>query len=156
MRRHALPPMLLMPFLLLAGCRHEIPVEIPGVTGPRLTDEEQIRAVLNDVQRGMEAQRIYKVLAHVSRGYRDAEGRDYEAMQEYLNTLFKRYRELKIVRVRPEVFVDGRRARAVETFGTVATPLNPDDRQLQLQGQVDVYLEKTGDTWQITEWGSVR
>jgi hypothetical protein len=148
------PAVLVM--VAVSGCRGTAPVEIPGITGPKLTDEEQILSVLDDVHRGMESRRIFKVLAHVSRSYRDAEGRDYEAIQLYLNTLFKRYRELNITRVRPKIVVQGTRARATETFGTIAVPFDPDDREIDLHGQVDVYLEKIGDTWQITEWGSIR
>lgn len=131
----------------------EIP-EIPGLTGPRMSDEEQIVGVLDDVHRGMQARKIYKVLAHVSRTYADAEGRDYNGMQAYLNDLFKNYKEISITRVQPQVYVEGNRARAVETFGTRAEPFNANEHPpMILQGQMNVYLEKTGSTWQIVEWG---
>ncbi|MCL4693492.1 MAG: hypothetical protein KJ060_13405 [Candidatus Hydrogenedentes bacterium] len=140
-----------------AGCGRELPVEIPeipGLTGPRMSDEEQIVEVLNDVHRGMQSRKIYKVLAHVSRSYADAEGRDYNAMQQYLNDLFKGYKEITITRVQPQVYVEGNQARAVETFGTRAEPFNANENPpIILQGQMNVYLEKIGNTWQIVEWG---
>jgi hypothetical protein len=139
------------------GCGQELPVDIPdipGLTGPRMSDQEQIVNVLDDVHRGMQARKIYKVLAHVSRTYADAEGRDYNAMQSYLNDLFKSYKEISITRVQPQVYVEGSRARAVETFGTRAEPFNANENpHMNLQGQMNVYLEKTGNTWQIVEWG---
>lgn len=145
---------------LVAGCGQELPVElpgmpeIPGITGPKVTEEEQIRAVLDDVHRGMQARKVYKVLAHVSRLYTDAEGRDYNGMQAYLSDLFKIYKEIQITRVQPQVFVEGTHARAVETFGTRAEPFNADSHPpMNLQGQMNVYLEKSGDAWQIVEWG---
>jgi len=119
-----------------------------------MSDEEQIVRVLDDVHRGMQSRKIYKVLAHVSRTYADAEGRDYNGMQVYLNDLFKSYKEISITRVQPQVYVEGNRARAVETFGTRAEPFNANENPpMILQGQMNVYLEKSGSTWQIVEWG---
>lgn len=153
----AIALLLAFTYLVTNGCGRELPVEIPeipGLTGPRLSDEEQILGVLDDVHRGMQSRKIYKVLAHVSRSYADAEGRDYNDMQTYLNELFKRYKEISITRVQPQVYVEGNRARAVETFGTRAEPFNSNENPpMVLQGQMNVYLEKTGNTWQIVEWG---
>ena len=144
----------------LWGCGGEFPVEIPGmpeipgITGSKVSEEGQVRAVLDDVQRGMQARKIYKVLSHVSRLYTDAEGRDYNALQNYLSDFFKSYKEVQITRVQPQVFVEGNRARVVETFGTRAEPFKPDVHPpIVLQGQMSVYLEKTGNEWQIVEWG---
>lgn len=145
---------------LSAGCASSRLDELPGIkeltrlSGLRASDEERIAAVLNDVHRGMEARRIYKVLAHVSRNYHDAEGRDYEAMEAYLKEAFKNYREIRITRVVPRIVVKGNRARAIETFGTVAEPADPaSDPPINLQGQVSVSLEKADGRWQIVEWG---
>jgi len=146
--------------VLLAGCASSRLDELPGIkelsrlSGLRASDEEQVAAVLNDVHRGMEARKIYKVLAHVSRNYHDAEGRDYEAMQAYLKKAFKNYREIRITRVVPRIVVKGNRARAIETFGTVAEPADPaSDLPINLQGQVSVSLEKADGRWLIVEWG---
>ncbi len=136
------------------GCASSVPVDIPGLTGPRVTDEEQIAAIMDDVNRGMESRRIYKVLAHVSRSYLDSEGRDYKGLESYLNDIFRRYREIRIDRVRARIAVDGARARVVETFSTFAEPAPGSSAgPLTLQGQVTVYLEKAGDRWLIVEWG---
>jgi len=149
---------LLFVALLTGGCpKGGSPIDIPGITGPKMSDTEQIVDVLDDVHRGIENKRIYKVLAHVSKNYYDKEGRDYTAIQAYLNRLFKDYRDIRITRTRPRVIVQGDRARAVETFGTRAKSTNPTSRRaINLQGQVTVYLEKTGDTWQIVEWGAIQ
>ena len=140
------------------GCQQATrAIDMTGLTGPRLTDEEQIAVILNEVHRGMEEQRIFRVLAHVSKSYEDQEGRDYEGIQQYLRELFRDYRDIRITRPRPRIMVQGRRARVVETFGTEARPRNPDaDRPINMHGQVIVYFEKTGDTWQIIEWGPLQ
>lgn len=150
-----------LPFVVIAaisprGCLNQLPVEIPGVTTLGPTDEEKIAAVLDDVHRGMQSRRIYKVLAHVSRTYRDDAGRDYAALEQYLTELFRNYKSIEITRVRPKIIVQGDRARAVETFGTRAQPFNENDhRPFEVNGQMNVYLERFGSDWKIVEWGRV-
>jgi hypothetical protein len=148
--------------MLMAGCSTNLPVKVPGLTklgqasGIKPSEEEQIAAVLEDVCRGMQARRIYKVLAHVSPNYHDGEGRNYAALEAYLNDIFKRYRNIRITRVPPRIVVQGDRARVVETFGTVAEPWDPaTEPPIDLQGQVAVDLEKVPGDWQIVEWGSL-
>jgi len=147
-----------------ASCRSaDLPVRIPGLqklgeaSGLRPTDEEQIASMMDDVAQGMQSRRIFKVLAHVSHAYHDAEGRDYEKLEEYLNEVFRKYRTIRITRVVPRITIEeGTRARAVETFGTVAEPLDPKlEPPVNLQGQVVVNLVKIDGEWRIVEWGSI-
>ncbi|HNR36974.1 MAG TPA: hypothetical protein PKO36_17500, partial [Candidatus Hydrogenedentes bacterium] len=97
------------------------------------------------------------VLAHVSRSYHDAEGRDYAGLQEYLNEIFRKYRTIRITRVVPRITIEANgRAKAVETFGTVAEPVDPRvEPPINMQGQVVVYLTKTDGQWRIVEWGNI-
>lgn len=141
------------------ACRSPLPVnlpgvpDIPGITTARLSDAEQIAAVMDDVHRGMQSRSIYKVLAHVSRNYRDAEGRDYDALQRDLGEFFKRYRDVRITRVSPNVLVQGDQARVIETFGTTAKPVDGDrDIELFIQGQVTATMERVDGKWKIVEW----
>ena len=139
----------------LAGCPKSIP-EIP-VLNPKLTDEEQVMRVLDEVWQGMENQRIYQVMTHVSRSYQDRDGRDYDALAAYLNKVFDEYRNIKIARVKPRIIAQGNQARAVETFGTIAKPDNRSDfPPIDLHGQVTVFFEKVDGRWLIVEWGSIR
>ena len=141
---------------LLCACQSDLPVDIPGLT-PRIDDKTAVRSVLDDVQRGMESRRIYQVLAHVSLGYADAEGRNYQAIQVYLNDLFKRYKDIRITRTPPLITVQGDRALAVETFGTIGTPYNVDnDRPINTNGRLNVYLRKEEGAWKIIEWGRLQ
>ncbi|GMV99696.1 MAG: hypothetical protein AMXMBFR84_08350 [Candidatus Hydrogenedentota bacterium] len=159
--KYTAPVLALLLIPLAVQCNSRLPVEVPGVdipgiTAPRASDEEQIVALLDEIHQGMESRRIFRVLAHVSRTYSDGEGRTYGDMQNYLNDLFKRYKVIRITRVRPIVEVHDTQARAVETFGTLAEPFNvADDPPINLQGRVDVYLEKISGKWQIVEWGRV-
>jgi len=146
---------LLVVMAFASGCPKEVP-EIP-VINPKLTEEEQIMLVLEDVWRGMEARRIYQVMANVSRSYQDREGRDYDAIAAYLNKVFDEYRQIKIARVQPRVIVQGSQARAVGTFGTIAQPdPRSESPPIDLHGQVTVFLEKVDSRWLIVEWGSIQ
>jgi hypothetical protein len=154
---------LVAPPLLLAGCQSATPLKVPQalnklgqMAGLNPTDEEQIAAVLDDVCRGMQARRIYKVLAHVAHSYHDEEDRDYAEIEAYLNEVFRNYRTIRITRVAPRIAVQGDRARAIETFGTAAEPQDPQrDPPIHLQGQVTVDLVKVGGEWQIARWGKI-
>ncbi len=143
--------------LLCVGCAQNLPVELPGLSTEKLSDEEQIAALLQDVYNGMQSKRVYKVLAHVSESYLDVEGRDYEAIRKYLTEVMRSYRTIRITRTRPKILVQGDRARAIETFGTIAEPANRSTTPtIDLQGQVAVYLERVSGEWKIVEWGVIR
>lgn len=151
---HRLLILVLLVAVCAAGC-NTVDVGLP-MLGGKATDEEQIAALLNDVHKGMESRRIYKVLAHVSSNYYDGAGRDHEAIREYLSEIMRKYREIRITRTRPRIVVHGARARAFEAFGTIAEPFDmTDDPPLNLQGQVSVYLEKENGVWKIVEWGEL-
>lgn len=141
----------------LQACQSGLDVELPALPINRTSDEQQISGILSDVQAGMQTKRIYKVLAHVSRGYKDAEGRDYNGLREYLSEIFRSYRVIKITRTNPRVVVEGDQARAIETFGTIAEPLElAGAPPINLQGRVSVYFERVMNRWMIVEWGTIQ
>ncbi len=149
-------PVLLITTLCTGSCLSNLPVDIPGVTTPGPTDEQQIVSLLEDVHRGMQSRRVFKVLAHVSRTYRDDSGRDYDMLEQYLTELFRNYKLIEVTRVRPKVLVQGDRARAIETFGSRAVPFNDaEHRPIEVHGQMNIYLQRFGNEWKIVEWGRV-
>ncbi|MBX7255492.1 MAG: hypothetical protein K1Y02_03935 [Candidatus Hydrogenedentes bacterium] len=160
MKRAVLVSALILLAAAFVRCNSPITEEmpsIPGITSQKVSDEDQIAAVLTDIHQGIQSRRIFKVLAHISRSYSDPEGMDYTALQNYLNEFFKNYKEVRVTRVPPRVFVQGTRARVVETFGTRAEPFNAEKNPpLNIQGQVNIYLEKVNGEWQITEWSRVQ
>ncbi len=133
----------------LQACRQDL--ELPRLPTNKLSDEEQIAVVLNDVHRGLERKRIYMVLAHISHYYQDEEGRDYEAIRDLLTDRMRLYREVRITRMRPRISVQGDHAQVIETLGASAQPFNPvNTPPIDLQGNVTVFLERMAHTWQIT------
>ena len=138
-----------------AGCVKDLP-EIPMIN-PKLTDEDQILRILDDVQKGIESRHIYQVMSHVARSYNDSEGRDYDSLASFVNKLFETYHTIRVTRVKPRIIVQGTQARAVETFGTLAKPFDiARARSLDVNGQVTIFFEKIDGQWQIVEWGSLR
>ena len=152
--RHAIG-IAVLTVVFATGCA-STPANIASITGTRESDQTLIARVLDDVHRGMESRRIYKVLAHVSPGYRDSEGRDYEDIQAYLADFFDRYRDVRITRANPKIRIQGERAQALESFGTRADALSANDININVQGEVVVSLRKENGEWKITEWGELR
>ena len=141
--------------VLLSSCRSDnMPFGLSRLTGGGLSDEQKIAMVLADVSQGMENKRVYQVLAHVSQRYHDREGRDIEALRKHVSTILDNYRTIRVTRTPSRVQVQGDRARVVDTFGTLAQPNDLKEYPIiDLQGRVVVLLERSGDTWQILEWG---
>ncbi len=139
------------------GCQKTLGgISIPGLGAARPSDEEQIAMVLNDVQAGLQSRKVFKVLANVSENYRDQDGRNYEGIRSYVQTMMKNYRAVRVTRARPRIVVNGDRARAIEAFGTIAEPFDAGGVPINLQGHVSVYLERTGGVWKIVEWGRLQ
>ncbi len=157
MKRPILAFVYVLTTLIVAACQTQLPVDFSRVMGGKLSDEEKIALVLDDVQRGIEGRRVYQALAHVSRDYHDREDRNYAALQDDLNVLMRHYRDIRITRTPPRILVQGDRARVVDTFGATAEAVDPlVYPPINLQGQVVIIMERFGDTWQIVEWGPIR
>lgn len=125
--------------------------ELPRFTWADMSDEEQIAAVLQQVQHGLERRRTELLLPYISQEYRDEAGRDYEAIHELLIKQLRNYREIRITRMPPRILVEGDNAQVIETLGASAQPADPlDISPIDLQGNITVYLERFAHTWQIT------
>ena len=148
------PIVLIVAGMVLSSCRSDnMPFDLSHLTGG-LSDEQKIAMVLADVSQGMENKRVYQVLSHVSQRYHDREGRDYEALRKHVSTILDNYRTIRVTRTPSRVQVQGDRARVVDTFGTLAQPNDQKEYPIiDLQGRVVILLERSGDTWQILEWG---
>ncbi len=132
------------------------PTRLEPVSSEPVVDIEDraVRDVLDDVERAMEQQDVYKVLAHVSASYHDKLGRDYTDLRRFLQRTFDAYGSIEIARSGTEVTIDEDRAAVTETFvtfargkpGTVVEPLT-------VRGRISVFLEKIAGRWLIVEWG---
>jgi hypothetical protein len=153
MRRLA-PIALVAAGVLLSSCQSgNMPFDLSRLTGG-LSDEQKIGMVLADVAQGMENRRVYQVLSHVSQRSNDREGRDYEALRKHVSAILDNYRTIRVTRTPSRVQVQGDRARVVDTFGTLAQPIDQKEYpNVDLQGRVVILLERSGGAWQILEWG---
>lgn len=156
MKKILFPNLLAGIAICVVACQSQLPMDLSQIASLKVSDEEKIALVLQEVQRGMESRRIYQVLAHVSRNYRDREGRDYSALSRDLNTLIQNYRDIRIRRAAPNIQVQGDRARVIDTFGASAEAVDPlQNPPINVQGQVSILLERVGNSWQILEWGPI-
>ncbi len=148
------PIVLIVAGMLLTSCRSDgVANALSRITGG-VSDDQKIAMVLADVAQGMESKRVFQVLSHVSQQYHDREGRDYEALRKQVSTILDNYRTIRVTRMPSRVQVQGDRARVVDSFGTLAQPNNQNEYPIiDLQGRVVILLERSGDTWQILEWG---
>lgn len=142
---------------LLWGCQTDnMAVDLTQLPMMR-SAEQEIGSLLQDVHAGMESKRIFKVMAHVAPHYKDQDGRDYEGLRRHLNELFGAYRTIRITRTNPRIWVEGQQAHVLETFGTVASPMEGASLPpVNVQGQVMVRLERVGNRWMIVQWGPLR
>lgn len=148
-RSHLLIPLLCA--LAAAGCQTRVP--IPGLSG-KASDEERVAKVLDDVHRAVEAGKVDRAMSHISPSYQDAEGRNRDALRDYLSVIRRSYRNVRITRSAPRVFVEGDRARVLEAFGTLADSADlATAPPVNLQGQVIVYFAREEGDWKIVEWG---
>ena len=135
--------------VMLSGCPSD--GGIASIAGSRVSDEQQIAMIMDDVQLGIQRRQIYKVLAHVARGYRDEAGRDYEAVRDRAGELMKAYHKVDLTRALPKILVKGDQARVVETFGLRGEPAESDKYlPVNMQGNAVVFLYKLNGIWLIT------
>ncbi len=123
------------------------------VLGVQVGAETEIEAILAEVQWGMQERRKSRVLTHVSRNYQDPAGRRYADLYGYFDTIFSRYRNIRIRRSRPRILVLGDNAHSIERFTTTAEPVNPGlHPPLNMEGEVMAYFRREGGTWRIISW----
>ena len=116
---------------LLVGC------------GAKSSDEEQVRAVVSDVEASAESRDTSDVLAHVADDYSDAAGFDKTQLQNFLRGYFLAHPKLELlVTVESLEFpVDGL-AQAVVSIATVELT-DPDMQRLKVE------FRRSGKEWQV-------
>jgi len=142
--------------LWLSACTSTGGIALPGLTGGA-SDEEQIAAIMNDIETGLETKRVYKVLSYVAESYQDKDGRDYEAVRTFLIDNLKNYREIDITRPPPQIRVQDDQARVIETFGMIGEPFDRNEAPpINLQGTVPVFFQRLDGKWRIVGLGPLQ
>ncbi len=138
---------------LLFSCNTVQKMDIPFFEKKASTEEEKIVALLDSVEKWMERKQIKKVMDSVSMEYRDEQNRKYNDIREYLQSIVRDYRVIRITRTTPEVKIEGNKASVLDAFGTVAEPYDPvKGIPVNLQGRVIITLQKETDGWKIISW----
>jgi hypothetical protein len=111
--------------------------------GAKTSDEQQVRALIDEVETAAEARDTSDVLAHVSDDFADSGGLDKTQLQDFLRGYFLAHPRLELaVNIESLEFpVDGL-AQAVVSVTTVELT----DPNLQ---RLKVEFRRSGSTWQV-------
>ena len=123
--------LILLATILLAAC------------GAKTSDEQQVRALIDEVETAAEARDTSDVLEHVSDDFADSGGLDKTQLQDFLRGYFLAHPKLELaVNIESLEFpVDGL-AQAVVSVTTVELT----DPNLQ---RLKVEFRRTGSAWQV-------
>lgn len=139
--------------IFLISCGTVRKIDIPFINKNSSTEREKIVTVLDTVEKLIERKQIKKVMDYVSIEYRDDQNRKYNDIREYLQSIVRDYRVIRITRATPEIQIDGNKATVLDTFGTVAEPYNPvQGVPVNIQGKVIITLQKEPEGWKIKSW----
>ena len=133
---------------LLLGCTTGPP---KAARGAELTDEQQIKSVLDHLRDDIDHRRLQRVLAAVSDNYKDDARRDYNAVRDLTAAYFRDYRDIRITRTPPKITINRDEARSIETLGIAGEPASGKVPPFTYQGNVSVTLRRVQDTWQVTK-----
>jgi ketosteroid isomerase-like protein len=137
----------------LFSCKTVQKIDIPFFEKKASTEEERIIALLDSVEKMVERKQMKKVMDYVSMEYRDDQNRKYNDIRDYLQSIARDYRVIRITRNDSEVKIEGNKASVLDTFGTVAEPYDPvNEVPVNLQGRVIITLQKETDGWKIVSW----
>ena len=123
--------LILLATILLAAC------------GAKTSDEQQVRALIDEVETAAEARDTSDVLEHVSDDFADSGGLDKTQLQDFLRGYFLAHPKLElVVNIESLQFpVDGL-AQAVVSVTTVELT-DPDLQRLKVE------FRRSGSTWQV-------
>lgn len=142
--------------LFLFSCGTVRNIDIPFMNKNSPTEQEKITTVLDTVEKLIERKQVKKVMDYISLEYRDEQNRKYNDIREYLQSIVRDYRVIRITRAAPEIKIEGNNATVIDTFGTVAEPYDPvQGIPVNVQGKVIISLQKEPDGWKIKSWSSL-
>ena len=123
--------LILLATILLAAC------------GAKTSDEQQVRALIDEVETAAEARDTSDVLEHVSDDFADSGGLDKTQLQDFLRGYFLAHPKLElVVNIESLQFpVDGL-AQAVVSIATVELT-DPDMQRLKVE------FRRSGKEWQV-------
>ena len=123
--------LILLATILLAAC------------GAKTSDEQQVRALIDEVETAAEARDASDVLEHVADDYADSRGLDKTQLQDFLRGYFLAHPKLELaVNIESLEFpVDGL-AQAVISVTTVELT-DPDLQRLKVE------FRRSGSAWQV-------
>lgn len=124
-------------------------VTLLAACGTRSSDEEQVRAVVEEVEKAAEARDTSDVLEHIAANYTDAQGFDRAQLQQFLRGYFLAHPKLELlVSIDSLEFPAEGLAQAEITVTSVA--LDADRARLKVE------FRREGGDWQVSRADRLR
>ncbi|GEM_PF-1167878 len=142
--------------ILLLSCGTVKKIDIPFINNKSPSEQEKIITVLDNLEKLIERKQVKRAMNYVSIEYKDEQNRKYNDIREYLQSIVRDYRVVRITRATPEIKVEGNLATVYDTFGTVAEPYDAvQGVPVNIQGKVIITLQKEPEGWKIKSWSSL-
>lgn len=129
-----------------------MPLALVGC-GPSDTPETQVRSVIEQMERAVEARDVGDLMAHVSPRYRDDLGQGVDEASRYARGYFIANQSIHLLtRVESIEFSSAQEAKAVVTFGMVGREAEAGDAWNLAADlyEFDAALVREGDDWKVT------
>ena len=124
-------------------------VTLLAACGTRSSDEEQVRAVVEEMEKAAEARDTSDVLEHIAANYTDAQGFDRAQLQQFLRGYFLAHPKLELlVSIDSLEFPAEGLAQAEITVTSVA--LDAD------RARLNVEFRREGSAWQVSRADRLR
>lgn len=124
-------------------------VTLLAACGTRSSDEEQVRAVVEEMEKAAEARDTSDVLEHIAANYTDAQGFDRAQLQQFLRGYFLAHPKLELlVSIDSLEFPAEGLAQAEITVTSVA--LDADRARLKVE------FRREGGDWQVSRADRLR
>jgi ketosteroid isomerase-like protein len=119
-------------------------VTLLAACGSRSSDEQQVRALIVELENAAESRDTSDVLEHVAAGYEDAQGFDRAQLQNFLRGYFLSHPRIELL-VNVEALQFPADGLAQAELSITSVSLNDPDR-----ARVKVEFRREGDTWRLS------
>lgn len=116
----------------------------------QVTDQERVKKLITEVQKGVEEKDVRKVLDRISKSYLDPQGNNYEGIKGMLIAYFYQYPKISLYIINLEVAPEdaGMRAR----FDAVLTGRSSGSTNVILPESIDIYSFDVHCIKESSEW----
>ena len=116
-----------------------------------MTDEDRIKAIINDVAEYTREKNLKKIMGYISESYKDEEGLSKDEIKGMVFAYFYQHKEIGVIVTSKEVEVNGDKATAtVEVILTETTKIIPESGEGL---RIDLKFVKEDGDWMVIRAG---